>query len=77
MKIVMAKFTFADMQRRWQQQDRERHKALLRKVGKNAFGTIKTQLPEGTTLREYIDELYAEIEAEKEVQLGANNSNNK
>lgn len=63
----MAKFTFADMQRRWKQEDRARHKALLKKYGNKAFGTIKTQLPEGTTLREYIDELYAEIESDKAI----------
>lgn len=53
----MGKYNFADMKRRWEQQDRRKHKALLKKYGNNAIGKIKLQLPEGKTLHEYLDEL--------------------
>ena len=46
-------------------QNRKRHKALLRKDEERAIRIIKKELPRGYTLKEYLEELRAEIEAEK------------
>lgn len=66
--MIVGKFTYADMKRRWEQQERMKHKALLRKyIDKNigkAIQEIKLHIPEGKTLHEYLDELVDEIHEE-------------
>lgn len=60
----MGKFTYADMIRHDEEKKRRKHKALLKKDGKNAIGKIKLEIPNGTTLHEYLDELADEIHEE-------------
>ena len=42
-------------------QNRKKHKRLLLKDEERAIKIIKTELPKGYTLKEYLDELRAEI----------------
>lgn len=47
---------------KWRElQNRKRHKRLLIKDEERAIRTIKTELPKGYKLKEYLDELRTEI----------------
>lgn len=47
---------------KWREiQNRKRHKRLLIKDEERAIRTIKTEIPKGYNLKEYLDELRTEI----------------
>lgn len=54
----------ADLGKWIESQNRKKHKRLLLKDEERAIRIIKKELPKGNTLKEYLDELRAEIETE-------------
>lgn len=62
----MGKFTFDDVRRIEEENLRAIHRNLIQKTGEEkAIRTIKKQIPKGYKLKEYMDELKADIELRK------------
>lgn len=56
--------SLVDLEKRVEAKNRKKHKMLLLKDEERAIRIIKTEIPKGYKLKEYLDELRAEIAVE-------------
>lgn len=64
----MAQVTFEKVQKLEELKRKEWHKQLLKNNREKAIRKIKTELPKGVKLKEYLDILDAEIQKENELE---------
>lgn len=64
----MARVSFEEVQKIEELKRKEWHKQLLKNNREKAIRKIKTELPKGVKLKEYLDILDAEIQKENELE---------
>ena len=64
----MAQVTFEEIQKLEELKRKEWHKQQLKNNREKAIRIIKTELPKGVKLKEYLDILDAEIQKENELE---------